>query len=304
MKFKVAALQAGVFLPEDTYESYMNKHIESLRKCVQEEAPYLAVYSETMTGPYFGRVKDDKYFGLAEDMQGKTVTTFVEVSHELNVHICFSIYEKAVEFGQTFYYNTLILVSPTRGVIGKYRKNHIPWSDETHVREKYYFKPGQGFPVYKLDNGAKVGMLLCYDRSFPESWRMYGLQSVDLVCMAACTWGYRGKLFLPELSIRAMETGAYVIATNRAGDEQIEGEDQMRSHFGSSGILDCEGEIMTSLDNEQWAFATAEVDTDKAATSHGKMRLRDRRPDVYGLISANGAMIGTPVYNPNVDEFM
>lgn len=306
MKYKVAALQSGTFTPEDTYESYMEKQVELLRRCVREEHPYLALYSETMTGAYFCGVRDAKYFANAETMDGKTVTMFVSLAKELEVHICFSMYEKASEYGQTCYYNTLVLVSPTRGIIGKYRKNHIPWTvnEETSCYEKFYFKPGQGFPVYKLDNGSTVGCLLCYDRSFPESWRMYGLQNVEVVCMAACTWGYRGKLFLPELAIRAQETGAYVIATNRAGEERVEGETRVRHHFGHSGILDCEGEIMASLSEEPWAYVTAEINTEKTYTAHGTMRVRDRRPELYGLLTAQGAMLGAPAYNPAVDEFM
>lgn len=305
MKFKVAALQSGTFLPGDTYDTYMEKQHELLKGCMKEK-PYLVLYSETMTGPYFCGVRDAKYYEMAESMDGRTVSEFIRLSKEYNVHICFSMYEKAVEYGNTALYNTLVLVSPSRGIIGKYRKNHIPWTvnNVTHCYEKFYFKPGNGFPVYKLDNGANVGMLLCYDRSFPESWRMYGLQNVDVVLMSACTWGYRGTLFLPELCIRAAETAAFVVATNRAGEEQVEGEQQVRHHFGNSGIIDCEGEIITNLNSEPWAYVAAEIDTDLTKTAKGKARIRDRRPELYGLISANGAMIGAPEYNPDVDEMM
>ena len=305
MKFSVSALQSGTFERNDTYESYLGKQADLLQQCVKKDHPYLVAYPEMMTGAYFCGVKNKKYFETAETMSGKTVTMFTRLAKELNVHICFSFFEKAYEFGQTVYYNTLLLASPARGVIGKYRKNHIPWmvTDVTKCYEKYYFKPGQGFPVYKLDNGAAVGMLLCYDRSFPESWRMYGLQNVELICMAACSWGYRGKLFLPELSIRAAETGAYVIALNRAGKETVENEEQERYHFGQSGIIDPEGEILNSLEDEPWSFVTADIDTAVTYTAHGTLRVRDRRPELYGLIAATGAPIGAPAYHPDVDEF-
>jgi len=126
MEFFVSALQSGTYERADTYDSYMDKQVRLLRRCVEKDKPYLAAYSEMMTGAYFCGVRDDTYFENAEDMDGRTVTRFKELSKELDVHICFSVFEKAREFGRMAYYNSLVLVSPTRGIIGKYRKNHIP----------------------------------------------------------------------------------------------------------------------------------------------------------------------------------
>src|SRR5690606_16299675 len=89
--------------------------------------------------------------------------------------------------GQTRHYNTSILVGRTGEIIGKYRKIHLPGhaEPEPHLEsqhlEKRYFEPGDlGFPVWRAYGGI-VGMCICNDRRWPETYRVMGLQGVELV---------------------------------------------------------------------------------------------------------------------------
>ncbi len=296
MKLKVAAIQSGAFAPDDTYESYMKKQCDLLADVVKQEHPYLAVFQEAMTGCMFAAAKDDKYFGNAETIEdGPTTKMMVHLAREHNVHIVYSIAEKRTEFGQTYMYNTACLVSPTRGFIGLYHKCHMPWMwcDTVKEIEKYYFKPGSSFPVYKLDNGAVIGMLICYDRSFPEAWRMLQLQGAQIICVPACSWGFRGDMFVNELSVRAYETHTFVVATNRAGYEHIEGEFGERTHFGRSCIIGPMGDVLKVLDSTPWSYTAQEIDLEEIREAYVNAPwLRDRRPELYGLLTAAGANFG------------
>src|SRR2546429_9243104 len=91
------------------------------------------------------------------------------------------------------FYNTAVVIENDGTVVGKYRKTHIP-----HVGpcfwEKFYFKPGNlGYPVWKTSVG-RVGLLICYDRHFPEPARVLGLMGAELVLIPAprrsCVRGY------------------------------------------------------------------------------------------------------------------
>lgn len=306
MKLKLAGLQIGAFQKGDTAESYLEKHCALLKKAVEAEKPYLVAFPEAMTYGYFGTQKDPKWFDLAETFaDGPTTARMIAESKKLNTHIMYTIFEKKVEFGQTNYYNSAGLVSPTRGLIGIYRKTHLPWIDTENFKtfEKYYFKPGSSLPVYKLDNGVTVGMLICYDRSFPEAWKTLYMQGAQIVICTACTWGFRGPFFVNELRTRAFETHSFVIGLNRAGEEQLEGDERSRNHFGKTSIYGPSGDVLTELGDEPWAYTAKEVDFSEIDAAEALVPFRrDRRPELYGVLTAQGNFAGR--YFPGCDEMM
>ena len=306
MKMKICGLQPGSFEKGDTKEGYLEKHVQLLHKAVEEESekeggkPYVCVFPEAMTYAYFGVTVDDKWFAYAEDAHtGPTTERMLKESKELGVHIVYSLFEKAVKYGVTHYYNTVCLVSPTRGLIGLYRKTHIPGSIMP-VNETYYFEPGDILPVFQLDNGVTVGMLICYDRSFPAAWQTLYLQGAQLIFVPACTWGFRGPFFQTELQTRAFETHTFVIGLNRAGEEIVEGEEKPRNHFGKTFIAGPMGEMIATLADEKWAYVASEVDLDEILEAHKLMNYkRDRRPDLYGVVVASGNFGGPYAHTHN-----
>lgn len=289
MGIKILGIQSGVCTDGMTNQEYFDRQIAFMEEAVAKEHPYLVMFPECMTSKYFGLVRQTKWFKYAEDFfKGPTTAVMLQKSKELDVHIVYSLFEKAEENGKTVYYNTMGLVSPKRGIVGRYRKVHIPGGDARYstVSEKYYFTPGDQIPVFELDNGIKMGMMLCYDRSFPEMWRTYYLKGAKLICMAACTMGLRKDMFVCELRTRALESHCYVAALNRAGVEQVEGEAAPRRHFGKSLIIDPIGEPMCMLEDEPWSYVCAELDMDKLDWARGRLDwARDRHPELYGIIS-------------------
>ena len=291
MKMKVMGIQPGTVPEGMSNEEYFQKQIEFMKQKIAEadDKPALVMFPELMTGIYFGFVREKRWFEFAEDfLTGNTTRTMLQLSKEYGIHICYSIFEKAEENGKIEYYNTMGLVSPIRGVIGKYRKIHIPGGDLRYNEcyEKYYFNSGNDMPVYELDNGVKIAMMLCYDRSFPEQWRSYYLKGAQIICVATCTMGLRKDMFVAELQTRALESHSFVIALNRAGQEQTENEPKPRIHFGKSLILDPLGNIEKMLEDEAWVTVEAELDMDKAAYARGRLNWeRDRHPELYGIVS-------------------
>ncbi|EFX03385.1 n-carbamyl-d-amino acid amidohydrolase [Grosmannia clavigera kw1407] len=113
-------------------------------------------------------------------------------------------------------FNTAVYFSATTGdVVAKYRKVHLPGrttllpAGSAQQLEKRYFAPGdlgfQAFRVPGLVAGARkaqdedrsdagdpiIGMLICNDRRWPEAWRCYGLQGVELVLCGFNTTDYK-----------------------------------------------------------------------------------------------------------------
>jgi len=87
------------------------------------------------------------------------------------------------------HFNTSILVDRDGKIVGKYRKVHLPGHSEFDPQrafqhlEKRYFEPGDlSFPVWRTMGGI-VGMCICNDRRWPETYRVMGLQGVELIVL-------------------------------------------------------------------------------------------------------------------------
>jgi predicted amidohydrolase len=112
-------------------------------------------------------------FALAEPVPGGPTTRAWEaIAARLDVHIVAGIAEAD---GRALY-NSAVLVGP-EGAIGTFRKMHL-WA-----AENLFFEPGNlGFPVFPTLIG-RIGMAICYDAWFPETFRLAALQGADIVCV-------------------------------------------------------------------------------------------------------------------------
>ncbi|RXH02398.1 N-carbamoyl-D-amino-acid hydrolase [Bradyrhizobium zhanjiangense] len=219
-------------------------------------------------------------------------------------------HEIAMSFGYAeltpdgHHFNTAILTDRTGNIVGKYRKIHLPGHAEfdperTHQHlEKRYFEPGDlGFPVWR-NLGGIMGMAVCNDRRWPETYRVMGLQGVEMVLIGYNTpsvnaqkgdEGPEKRLFHNRLSAQAgaYQNSCWVIAVAKAGDE-----DGHRL-IGGSIIVNPDGEIVTEAKTEDDELLVHPCDLD--ATAFGKETIFNfaahRRTEHYGLIASRTGAI-------------
>jgi len=165
--------------------------------------------------------------------------------------------------------------------------------------EKRYFEVGDlGFPVIRAPLGAlegvNVGMMICNDRRWPESWRVLGLQSVELVMLgyntpstnqaAAGLEEHHLRVFHSHLSIQAgaYQNSTYAIATAKAGTEDG------CELFGNSIIVNPQGEIMAQASTWDDELVTADIDLELCRLGRTTIFAFDkhRRPEAYTRITA------------------
>jgi len=137
-------------------------------------------------------------------------------------------------------FNTVLLLGPD-GEVGRYRKVHQP-GDEKHV---YY--PGDDFPVFNTAIG-RIGMLICYDKVFPESTRELALKGADIMIMPTA-WALAGDNDDPELDsqvdsytlfgrVRALENQCWMVESNLFGSHGN------LNYHGHSRIINPQGKIV------------------------------------------------------------
>lgn len=234
---------------------------------------------------YFPFEVSEKYFALAETIPGPTVEAWQNVASNAKVSIVGTLFEsvKGVVF-----YNSAVVIDSDGELIGVYRKNCIP-----HIRkdgrtptgfEKYYFSPGDvGFPVFETKQGLRIGVLICFDRHFPENFRVLALAGAELICVPTTAPKSAEALWPIELQAAAAANGCWVAGVNRAGYDEA-GAD--RCWFGGSLLVSPDGEVIVRAQADQEDIVISEIDPKTAAAARFERGyFRDRRPEFYGALS-------------------
>jgi predicted amidohydrolase len=196
------------------------------------------------------------------------------------------------------HFNTQVLVDKTGDIIGKYRKVHLPGHAELEPErsfqhlEKRYFLPGdKGFPVWHTMGGI-VGMCICNDRRWPETFRVMGLQGVEMVVLGYNTPSSNSLKADETADTRkhhshlSMQAGAYQNATWVVGVAKA-GDEDGHHLIGDTCIIDPNGYVVAQAETEEDELVTYECDFD--ATKFLKESTFNfaahRRIEHYGLIT-------------------
>lgn len=264
-------------------ESMVLKHEEFARTAAAEGAQAIC-FQELFYGPYFGITEERKYYSYAEPADGPVVTRFAALARELQLVMILPIYEEEMP---GVYYNTAVVVDADGSIAGKYRKNHIPHVDNFY--EKFYFRPGNlGWPVFDTAIG-KVGVTICYDRHFPEGWRMLGLSGAEIVFNPnASKPGLSNRLWDLEQPTAAAANGYFVVVPNRVGREDNEYGELAVDFYGTSYVADPRGNYVGergSSSTEELLIRDLDLDLVREVRNEWQF-YRDRRPDAYGALTA------------------
>jgi predicted amidohydrolase len=205
--------------------------------------------------------------------------------------------------GRVHRHNVQTLVERDGSIVATYRKVHIPGHEHHEPdrpfqhAERYYFEPStEGFGVWRAFGGL-IGMMICNDRRWPESYRVMGLQGVEMILC-----GYNTPIhYVPDPSqdilqgfhnALVMQSGAYqngtwVVGVAKGGVE--EGVDSL----AQSMIVAPSGQIVAQTLTSDDELAVATCDLDWCARYKGTLFDFDRyrRPELYGRITAQRGVV-------------
>ena len=293
----VAAAQLGPIQKSDSRTEVVARLIELLRKAHSKKAE-LVVFPELALTTFFPRwfvddiTEADHWYET--EMPSKVTQPLFDEAKKLQVGFCLG-YAELTATNERF--NTQILVDRSGNTVAKYRKVHIPGHEEHEPdrpfqhAERYYFTPSnEGFGVWKAF-GGRIGMMICNDRRWPETYRVMGLQGVEMILC-----GYNTPLhYVPDPSqdvlqgfhnALVMQSGAYqngtfVVGVAKGGIE--EGVDGL----ADSSIIGPSGEILAKTVTSADEVITAVCDLDWCNNYKDTLFNFDRyrRPEVYGRIT-------------------
>jgi len=295
---KIAAVQMDVALGriEDNL-ARMTGLLEETSRAGAE----LTLFPEcAVTGYCFDSLSDALPFG--QPIPGLATTRIAEACARLAIYAAFGMLER----DDKRLFNAAVLVGP-QGLIGSYRKIHLPF-----LGVDRFTTPGDRIFAVHQAGPVRVGLSICYDVSFPESARALALLGAELVVLPT-NWPTGSECVATHaINTRALENAIYFAAVNRVGTE---GEFPF---IGRSRICDPSGQTIASSDSAQETILYADIDPERArckrivrvAGKHEIDRFADRRPEMYGALTAphqlerpgrNGERVagaGVPVLQP------
>ena len=258
----------------------VDKHIKMIADAAGQGAQVVGL-QEIFHGPYFCAEQDPKWYDTAEPEDGPTVARMREVAREHGIVLIVPWYE---EEQPGVYYNSACVIDRDGTIVGKYRKTHIP-----HVGpcfwEKFYFKPGNlGYPVFDTSVG-RIGLIICYDRHFPEVARELGIKGAEIVFNPSATVESLSRyLWELEQPAHAVANGFWMAASNRVG---VEAPLNPAKFYGSSYFCSPRGKIIAQASDSEDEVLVADLDLDEIREVRNTWQFfRDRRPETYGELVA------------------
>jgi predicted amidohydrolase len=311
----VGAAQLGPVNRDASRPSVVTRLIELLRQG-KAAGCELVVFPELALTTFFPRwCLDDGAVGGIDAINGDTteLDSFYEQSmpnaatqplfdEAKQLGVGFSLgYAELTPDGDRF--NTTIIVERDGSIVGHYRKVHIPghedhepWRQFQHLERRYFHESNEGFPVFEAFNGI-VGQATCNDRRWPETYRVMGLQGVELIMI-----GYNTPLnYAPDPTQNAlqgfhnhlvMQAGAYQNGTWVVGVAKGGTEEGVES-LAQSAIIAPSGQIVAQAVTTGDELISATCNLDWCAQYKDTLFnfSRYRRPEVYGRITSQKGII-------------
>ena len=306
---KTAAAQLGPIHLADSRASVVVRLIDMLREAHASGCRFV-VFTELALTTFFPRywmedqAEVDRFFEVS--MPGPDTQPLFDEAKRLGVGFYLGYAELAEADGETRRYNTSILVGPDGGIVGKYRKVHLPGHVEhlpdapfQHLEKRYFEVGNLGFPVWRTMGGI-LGMCICNDRRWPETFRVMALQGAEMVVL-----GYNTpttniyheeplhlRMFHHRLSMQAAayQNGMWVVGTAKAGKEDGHGL------YGGSCIVAPTGEIVAQALTEDDEVIVFNCDLDLGDYIKRTVFNFDkhRRIEAYGLITERTGVVPPP----------
>jgi len=173
---------------------------------------------------------------FAEELKSNTYKFFTWIAKEKKCAIMYGFIEK----GKNKSFNTLVHLNNQGKIINTYRKIH-PFS---YSNENLFYGKGKKTVVTKI-KGLKIGLSICYDLRFPELYRFYAKEKVDLIVDIANWPDSRIEHWRTLLKARAIENQCFVVGVNRVGN------DPKLNYNGFSSVFDPMGKELVSVADQE-----------------------------------------------------
>ncbi len=237
----------------------LNKSMEFIREAAENKAD-LILFPEVQLTEFFPQYEGKDVSDYRLKIDSEEVKAFQNASREHSIISVPNVYLD--ENGKT--YDASLFIG-TDGKIKEIQKMvHVAQAEQFYEQD-YYTPSDDGFKVIETIYG-KIGIVVCFDRHYPESIRTETLMGADLILIPTVnTKAEPSEMFEWELRVQAFHNSVYIAMGNRVGTEG-----QM-DFSGESIVIDANGDMIVKADDRVQILYT-DIDLEQAKT------IRNKRP--------------------------
>lgn len=215
------------------------KSLDAVKKAAAEGAD-LILFPEVQLTEFFPQYpgKDVSAYGLS--LESEVVRAFCSACREHNIMAVPNIY--LLENGKP--YDASILIDKDGAVLGVQKMVHIAQAEQFYEQD-YYTPSDTGFQVFETGLG-RIGIVVCFDRHYPESIRTEAIMGADLILIPTVNTKQEPmEMFEMELCVQAFQNSVMIAMCNRVGRE--DGMD----FAGESLVVSAEGKTIQKADDSE-----------------------------------------------------
>lgn len=250
-------------------EQNMDKSLEAIRRAAEHGAD-LVLFPEVQLTEFFPQYRRQDVSDYQVKLNSDIIKYFCDECRNNNIMAVPNLY--LVEQGKP--YDASILIDRNGDIIGIQKMVHIAQAYQ-FFEQDYYTPSDDGFKVFQTDLG-NIGIVVCFDRHYPESIRTETLMGADIILIPTVnTKAEPSEMFEWELRVQAFQNSVILAMCNRVG---VEGD----MHFsGESIAVDANGSVIVRADDtEQIVYVDIDIQTsDEVRSSRTYTQLR--RPELY-----------------------
>ena len=253
----------------ESMEDNFDKTIHFMQQASEENAK-LICFPEVQLSPFFAQYANRDVSEYVMKMDDAYIKEICRLCRQLKIYASPNFYIE--ENGKR--YDMSLLIDDDGQIIGKQKMVHVAQC-ENFYEQDYYTPSEEGFQVFDTPLG-KIGIVVCFDRHYPESIRTEALRGADLIIIpTANTKSEPSEMFQWEIRVQAFQNSVNIAMCNRVGTE-----DRM-DFSGESAAVDYNGNIIACAnDKEQLMIADINM-ADAARVRNRKPYMRHRRTQLY-----------------------
>ena len=230
----------------------------------------LVLFPEVQLSPFFAQYPGREREPFAMTMEDSCVQKILEACRREKIWASPNFYLK--QDGK--YFDTSLLVNDRGEVAGRQTMVHIAQAP-CFFEQDYYTPSEDGFHVFATPFG-RIGIVICFDRHYPESIRTEALLGADLVLIpTANTDAEPEEMFQWEVRVQAFQNSVFAAMANRTGREGN------MTFDGLSLVCGPDGELL-ALGGREKELVLADLDLSRAGARRREKPYTDlRRPEWY-----------------------
>ncbi len=222
-----------------SFEKNYENSIAAIREAARKGAD-LILFPEVHLTEFFPQYPGRDVSSYALTIDSDEVRGFCDACRQYKIMAVPNIYLE--EKGKC--YDASILIDKKGEIVGIQKMVHVAYADK-FFESDYYTPADDGFKVFDTDYG-KIGIVVCFDRHYPESIRTEALMGADLILIPTVnTLQEPMELFEQEIRVQAFQNSVYVAMANRVGKE---GE---MDFAGESIITSPQGKTLLKADDRE-----------------------------------------------------